>query len=157
MPSAPDILKWLNASFEMGAVQRALENTNGAELNEVLLKLAAYQPSRSHKYFHIHNTTFCYMQMILLYLHVQFHNTFQNIHTSNNNKSREIDVEEMEDSDAKNFISLAIYKVKDGWSHGSRTKLLKFFCEDRLSDLNTFSRVLVLHALQQLRVSASPM
>jgi hypothetical protein len=165
MPSAPDILKWLNASFEMGAVQRALENTNGAELNEVLLKLAAYQPSRSHKYFHIR--TYSQYDFLLhiddvtiltysISQHLSQH-THTHTHTSNNNKSREIDVEEMEDSDAKNFISLAIYKVKDGWSHGSRTKLLKFFCEDRLSDLNTFSRVLVLHALQQLRVSASPM
>jgi hypothetical protein len=56
----------------------------------------------------------------------------------------------------QNFISLAIYKVKDIWPRRARSQLLKFLCEDRLSDLNVRSRVLVLHALQQLKLSAHP-
>ena len=56
----------------------------------------------------------------------------------------------------RNYISLFVYKVKDRWPHKARSRLLKFLCEDRLSDLNVRSRVLVLHALQQLKLQAHP-
>jgi hypothetical protein len=46
--------------------------------------------------------------------------------------------------------------VKDRWPHAARTKLLKLLCDDRLPDLNVRSRVLILHALQQLKLSAHP-
>jgi len=51
-------------------------------------------------------------------------------------------------------LPVIIYKVKDIWPGKARTNLLKFFFEHRASDLNITSRGLLLHALQQLKISA---
>jgi len=53
-------------------------------------------------------------------------------------------------------LSLLFYKVKDHRWVGSmnRTSLIRLFCEERLADLSVVSKMLVIDALQMLRISA---
>ena len=121
---------------EMDAVVHALDRCNGHELNEVISRLSHYRARRGSNSGDGNEAAAAATAAA------------SNVVVDDDDNNGD------DDGEAESYFSLAIYKVTDVWPSFSRSRLLKFLCEDRLCDLNVRSRALLLHALQLLQLSA---